>query len=457
MRSDIADLLELARDVYGASDECAARLDAQSDRLREPLRVALVGSEGSGKSTLINALIEEDGGRMSPARSTKLVTWFRYGDTPRVRVRLADCVRHLEVQRPREILRDLTLIDTPGTGSPGGAASRRAVSFLLPKGGPAAADVVLYVTSDVRPPDLEVLRAYRAASAGLSRGVSAILVLGRADEAGTGGVESLLAARARAGRLADDPDVRSLVVSTVPVSGLLAQGARTLRDTELSALDSIAALGRAARKRITASVEALSAPGPELDLPRVQRAALLDRLGPFGVRLATVLLAGGTSSDDLRGELTGQSGIDDLRGALEGLRSRADFFKADAALALVADIVRNHPRASGTADVESAIERVRVGAHDLRELLTLAAISRSALPAELRADVTSLLGGRGTSPAHRLNIVEPTAVENLVDRARGEVSRWRALADDDGSDPEVAGIARVVVRSAEGMLDELAG
>ena len=454
MRSDVADLLELARVVYGASDECVARLDAQSARLGEPLRVAVVGPGASGKSTLVNALIEEDGGRMAPARSTKLVTWFRHGETPRVRVRLEDGVRHLEVQRPRGILRDLTLIDTPGTGAPGSAASRD-VSFLLPKGGPSAADVVLYVTRDVRPPDLEVLRAYRAASAGLTRGVSAILVLGRADEAG--GVESLLAARSLAGHLADDPGVRSLVVSTVPVAGLLAHGARTLSDADLVALRSVAVLSRAARERITASVEAFSAAGPELDLPPARRAALLDRLGLFGVRLATVLLAGGMSGDDLRRELTVQSGIDDLRGELDGLRSRADFFKADAALALVADFVRNHPRVAGTADVESAIERVRANAHDLRELRALAALSRSALPADLRADVTGLLGGRGTSPAHRLAVAEPTAVEQLVDRARGAVSRWRAVADDDGSDPEVAGIARVVVRSAEGMLDELAG
>jgi len=470
---DIGDLLDLALEAYGDDAECAARLERQSARHREPLRVALVGPQGSGKSTLLNAVLEEDVSPTGP-EGTRLVTWFRYGETPTVVARwgdggaraltvrrgragaviegiddLEEGVSHLEVEWPGEILRDLTLIDTPGAGTE---------EILLPEGGPSEADVLVYVTADLSASDLEVLRAHREASAGFSRGIGAVLVLGHADEAAAGRIDALLAARSVAARRAGDTEVGGLASTILPFAGLLAHGARTLRPADLDAVKTIAGLERAQRERITASADAFLEGEPELGLTKAERVALLERLGLFGVRLASVLLNRGlASAAGLSRELIRQSGVDDIDETLARLRSRSDFLKTDAALSVVEGIVGNSPRVAETAELTAAIERVRVSSHDLRELHVLASIRQSALPAELRADVTRLLGGRGTSPAHRLDVDEPIAVEHLVERARDEVSRWRALAEDGRSDPEVVRIARVVVRSAEGMLDQLAG
>src|SRR5580658_6534382 len=65
-------------------------LDRLKRRIREPVRVAVVGPVNSGKSTIVNALL---GQRIAPtdvSECTKLVAWFRYGRPQRVEVQLQD-------------------------------------------------------------------------------------------------------------------------------------------------------------------------------------------------------------------------------------------------------------------------------------------------------------------------------------------------------------------------------
>ena len=110
-------------------------------RLREPVRVAVVGKVSAGKSTMVNALL---GQRVAPtdvSECTRLVTWFHYGHPPapgdraqsrRDRRRSAHRRRHASghrsTSRPKtcralhcylanDLLKWMTLIDTPGIGS----------------------------------------------------------------------------------------------------------------------------------------------------------------------------------------------------------------------------------------------------------------------------------------------------------------------------------------------------
>src|SRR5437762_10311562 len=122
-------------------------------RLSAPLQVAVAGRIKSGKSTLVNALI---GRRVAPTdvgECTRLVTRFQYGTVDRVEVVFQDGrkqvlpfdaggvipsdldvdfeqVSHLEAYLTNAVLRDLTVIDTPGLGSLDAASVSRTELLL---------------------------------------------------------------------------------------------------------------------------------------------------------------------------------------------------------------------------------------------------------------------------------------------------------------------------------------
>ena len=227
-------------------------------RLASPLQVAVAGRISSGKSTLVNALI---GRRVAPTdvgECTRLVTRFSYGTVDRVEVVLRDGARqalpfdaggtipaglgvepgtvsHLEAYLTSAVLRDLTVIDTPGLGSLDTASAARAESLLGTAGGElddvsataiAGAEAVLYVlTQAVRADDAQVLAAFTAATGSRDTGsVNAIAVLNKADTIppesveGAGGdvwkAASALAARQAA-------TLKPRVADVLPVIGLL--------------------------------------------------------------------------------------------------------------------------------------------------------------------------------------------------------------------------------------------
>ncbi|WP_198048335.1 dynamin family protein, partial [Saccharomonospora iraqiensis] len=122
-------------------------------RLHAPLQVAVAGRLKSGKSTLVNALI---GRRVAPTgvgECTRLVTRFRYGTVDRIEVvfrdgtttalpfapdgmipadlgRDLDRVSHLEAYLTSAALRHMTVVDTPGLGSPDPGTASRAEDLL---------------------------------------------------------------------------------------------------------------------------------------------------------------------------------------------------------------------------------------------------------------------------------------------------------------------------------------
>src|SRR4051794_13792619 len=122
-------------------------------RLGAPLQVAVAGRIKSGKSTLVNALI---GRRVAPTdvgECTRLVTRFQYGTVDRVELIFTDGkkqvlpfdaggmipgdldvdfdkVSHLEAYLTNAVLRDLTVIDTPGLGSLDDASVKRTEQLL---------------------------------------------------------------------------------------------------------------------------------------------------------------------------------------------------------------------------------------------------------------------------------------------------------------------------------------
>ncbi|WP_261165287.1 dynamin family protein [Microbacterium sp. Marseille-Q6965] len=480
---DVGEVIELAGALYEDDEDAVAVLDGYRARLREPLRLAVAGIVKAGKSTLLNALIGERIAPTDAGECTRVVTWYRHAPRASVTFHLhggeqvdqpvrresgrlvldmggyrAEDVARIEVTWPSESLRSTVLIDTPGIASLTEANSARSTDFLLPERTPSAADAIIYLLRHVHAEDVRFLEAFRDTAAGASETVNAVAVLSRADEIGSGRIDSLLSAAKIAERYKRDGELRALALDVIPLAGLLAEAGRTLRESEFIALRELAGLERRARDRLLVSADRFTRATNDTSLSVSVRRALLARFGLFGLRLGAALIRGGArTSSELAQRMVEQSGLVPLqRFVAEQFRARAVALKARAVLQGVQALLDDIPRA-GTDDVRGAIERLTSRSHDLRELSLLAELRTR--PPRVSADdlalAERLIGGAGTALPVRLGLHPAAGRDEQRAVIAAMLTHWRALAESPLSDRQTVGLCRLVVRSVEGMASEV--
>jgi GTPase SAR1 family protein len=130
----------------GLPAEVTGRMETLAGQAHEPCVVAVVGRVKVGKSTFVNALLGEDLAKVGTTETTAPINYFAYGQPdpePRApplarreghrreqgffgrglqrndleTLRRADWVDHLEYFLPNPVLKQITLVDTPGTGA----------------------------------------------------------------------------------------------------------------------------------------------------------------------------------------------------------------------------------------------------------------------------------------------------------------------------------------------------
>lgn len=477
-------MLSSAAELYRDSPRASNWLRQCLARFGEPLRVAVAGGAGAGKSTLVNALA---GDRIAPIElgaGGGVFAWYRDGPTPAatvfptrgqptdVPVSRQDRALHIDLRQwqarqvdrveidwPARGLRDLTLIDTPavdeaepaGPTEPGGATT---AAWLA-----THADAVLYLAREPRDAALRFLRSTQDAAGGLATPVNSIMVLCRADEIGAGRIDALSSTKQIARRRRSEAAVRGVCQDVVAVAGLLAQAGRTMREDEYAALRELATLPRPDMDTHLLSADRFAAADLPVLLAPEARVALLDRFGVFGVRLATTLIRRGAESQTaLAAQLVQRSGLSELRESIgRFFADREGVLRARSALMGLAMVLRAEPRPPArrlAADLERAI----ASTHDFAELRLLAALQtgRLALPEDLREEAERLTGGQGAGIAERLGIDYEAGEQELRVAAFDALGRWQAQAESPllGADQRTA--ARTVVRSCEGVLTALA-
>jgi hypothetical protein len=476
----VRSLVREALHVYGDAPAQHAVLERYARRLDEPLRVAVAGMVKAGKSTLLNAILGEEIAPTDAGECTRVVTWYRYSDTPRItlyphggqpralpvrraRGRLvfdldparAEDIERLVVDWPAKALRGLTLIDTPGIASLSADVSARSARFLTPTDAPSEADAIIYLMRHLHASDLNFLQAFRDHAAGCSGTVNALAVLSRADEIGAGRIDSLISAREIAQRYSGDETLRALVMGVVPIAGLVAQSARTLRQAEFAALAQLGRLDRPARERMMLSADRFVLPSPELDVSPEERQELLERFGMFGIRLALALLRGGIDDPTvLAEELVRRSGLEELLRLLAGqFQARSDQLKSRTVMAGVESLLREHPR-QGTAELARSLEMLQDNAHEFRELRLLATARTEGLDLapELAAEAERLVGGHGVTPAERLGLARDSSPDVLRAGALSCLHRWRAMTENPLTSRRAAESCEIVARSCEAIL-----
>ncbi|RDI63248.1 dynamin family protein [Nocardia pseudobrasiliensis] len=493
-------LVAAARQAFAPRSRPAALLDDCARRLDQPLRVALAGQLKAGKSTLLNALVGQDIAPTDATECTRMVTWYRHGSAPRVTAFAADGVRanvvvrrqpgadglpgahglsfdlsalrwdsgaarevdHLEVDWPAAALARTTIIDTPGTSSLSREVSMRTARLLTPEdsgsaAAPPGADAIVYLLRRLDAADVSFLERL-GATGGDSGPLGVIGVVSRADEIGAGRIDALHSARDVADRFAGELERTGLCQSVIPVAGLLAFAAATLRQREYDAFEALAAVSAEELSGALLSADRFARSDLPLPVAPELRAHLTARFGLFGIRMAVTLIRLGVrDSATLAAELTQRSGLDELRTVLDvQFAQRADQLQAHSALTALARIVSAHP---GT-PADQLLPRVRTllaDVHGFAELRLLGRLRTDELPlpADDLTELYRLIGGAGVAPHLRLGLPADVDSATLRAQALAAVRKWRARARHPLADQFTANACLTAARSAEGLVELL--
>ncbi|MGZ3140974.1 hypothetical protein ACVDFE_03000 [Lentzea chajnantorensis] len=454
-------MLQEASAVYRDSPRATGWLRSQVERYTEPVRIAVTGRPGIGKSTVVNALV---GDEFAPLDS---FVWYRGGAQARahvfagpgrpheVAVTGRNHRRHVEVGQfdrpdrvvvewPSRSLRDVVLIDTPASAAP---------EQVL-----GDADALLYLMRHVQDDDLKFLQAANDHPIARTAAVHTVAVLARADEIGAGRIDALSSAKQIARRYRRDVAVQPLCQNVVSVAGLLAVAGRTLREDEFAALRALSALGREELEDHLLSADRFVGEVFPVPMEPAVRQALLGRFGIFGVRLVTALIRQGFDTQvKLTGQLVQRSGLGELRDSIAvHFTERREILKARSALLALDVLFRVEPRPAAR-KLMADLERVVASAHDFRELRLVAALQsgRTRLPAEVQAEAMRLVGAEGTNSLARLGFDYDADPHEQREALLDALVRWQARAADVHAPNDQRRAAQVVVRSCEGLLPQL--
>lgn len=451
-------------------------------QLNQPIRIALAGSLKAGKSTLVNALVGENIAPTDATEATRIVTWFRHGPTPKVTavdyrggqrnvpiVRAdgltfdfaaldAEQVALLDVEWPASELVGATIIDTPGTSSLSRDVSERTLRLLVPTDGVPRVDAVVFLLRTLNAADIALLAQIGELVGGSAGALGVIGVASRADEIGAGRIDAMLSAREVATRFTSEMEKTGICQAVVPVSGLLALTARTLRQSEFTALQKLAGMDPAALNKAMLSVDRFVREDDSIPVDAATRAALLERFGMFGIRISITLLSSGVSdSVALADELLERSGLTALRNVIDQqFAQRSELLKAHTALLSLRRVVSDNPMRA-TPLVIADIDPLLADTHAFEELRLLSQLRSRAttLNDDEVASLRRIIGGSGAGAASRLGL-DPSDLRDGPRAAFAAAQRWRRRAEHPLNDPFTTRACRAAVRSAEALVADYA-
>ncbi|MGI8714957.1 MAG: protein kinase domain-containing protein [Solirubrobacteraceae bacterium] len=440
-------VLDLCTQTLPTAAEPAAREELESirERLREPLVMAVAGRPGTGKSTLVNALLGRRIAETGAGESARVVTWFRYGDPECLELVLVDSERvHLdlndgklpeslpvaldqiaaiEVYLTANVLKSLTIVDTPGleaisapeAGRSGDATPSEAVAIQR-------ADALLFaMAGDAVAADREALAAFqrRSERSGHASAVNAIGVLTKTDLLAGDALDRQPAIdRARSLNEA----LGSLVSGVVPIATQIAQTINTgaLKQADVDRLARWAQLDAAERELLLPADAASlrnAADGPT---------RVVGLLGRHGVELALELADSGDPFNlvSLSRRLRELSGIDELRKQIDGVQLRTDALKADRALTELESVSWRHQ----LVNLRNQIDRMRLDTPllELMRLFDRCAGGQIELDDGRLAELEQLLTGR--TMADRLGLEAAAGPDDVRQVATRRARGWRTWA-----------------------------
>ncbi|ACK70846.1 GTP-binding protein HSR1-related [Gloeothece citriformis PCC 7424] len=477
-------------------------------RIHQPMRVAIVGVIKAGKSTLMNALLQEKMVATGKVEATFNINWLKYAEQPALKVYFKDenrppeaksfsqlealtlrpeehqdyllSIKYIEVSCPNPILKTFHIIDTPGLKSFYEEDSKNTQEFLQLHGEEltnvtqkeaANADAVLYLFSQsIGQGDAETLQAFQGPLAGNATPINAIGVLTKVDIYATDpNINNPMVAGSRvANGLLEKAQVRRLFYTIYPICGLLAEGSQTLSEKHLDILNRLAQLPQKRFKSLSRYTSKFTDPYELDDIPVSQddRKAIEKQLGLYGVILAYELINSGINSrEQLAEELLKKTGVNELRQlVLSHFGHRSLLIKLGKVLQ---DISSNYfqlrQRLQGEAldileEISGQFDALQSKQHAFAELDVL----RSHYEGKLNFDekeekqLLAVTGENGISCGERLELSEQATIEEMIPVAIERMQYWHTRANDYMSgDRATIAAATVLTRSYDRILYRL--
>lgn len=273
-KSEIAKMLSNARtqcESYVPAAELLQNIEEITNRLNEPLRVAVVGIMKAGKSTLMNSLLKEKILFTGKVTTTYTVTWFKYGDTPELEVVFRDGrskrasvdelekwttwnavkknsdinnVQHVIIYYPNEILKQIELIDTPGINSIGKTDSDNTEQAIIGQAEKdtikhvSLADAVLYTfVRTAGSVDRDFLERFQGNAFTLkTTPINGLGILSQSDILwnifSESDISAIEAGKVVTDELRKNPTINRLVYDILPTSCLMEEGAVSMTDED---------------------------------------------------------------------------------------------------------------------------------------------------------------------------------------------------------------------------------
>jgi hypothetical protein len=176
------------------------------------------------------------------------------------------------------------------------------------------------------------------------------------------------------------------------------------------------------------------------------------------VRVALDQLSVGHDRVSVAAALGARSGLHALRDAVQKLFiERRQVLKAQSALRQLVALLDEEALTGGRA-VQVEIERIRAGAHALRELRLLDSIRSGAIPLSPVEVVMAeqVLGGSADGLAARIGVPLGASHDAVVQAATDQLRYWRQRAEAPLASEEIRDAASILARSCEAILMELA-
>ena len=331
-------VLELCDAFDGVDRRGTARVtDAVRRSLDDTIRLAVVGRVKAGKSTLVNALVGRVVAPTSAVECTKITTRYMFGGPERGELVLRNGQRvpfdlvagalperlpvpiehiaHAVVYLQSEVLRDMTLIDTPGLATTTAGHEDATRRTVLGHEGVRAADAIVYVFRDMPlRDDMEFLREWGSVTDTPGQAAArAIGVLSHADNFGGspwGGDDPIVLARRRAEEFASQHGAH--LGSVVALAGNMAEAARAgrVREDDAGMLAQLAKVADVDLELRPPEDYVEVAPG----VRNIDIARIVDLIGEYGLRHGRAPAQYGARA--LSDWLVNASGVDELRRAL---------------------------------------------------------------------------------------------------------------------------------------------
>jgi hypothetical protein len=477
-----------------------AALGAALERIRQPMRVAVVGRIKAGKSTLLNALLGEEllasgteeltfnVNRLRHAESPSLVVHFKDGRSSELRAldelealtrrrdenrAFLSSIRYVEVFHPNAFLRSFDLIDTPGLRSFFEQDSLNTLEFLrrtqadletATQEEAANADALLFLfQGGVSYADRTLLADFLGPLLGRITPVTAIGVMTMVDTFWAQGADPAADGDRLARAQAEDPHLRDVFYDVYPAAGLLGLGAQLLTPREFDRLKELSRLPEERLARLLRSAVAFcEREHGDISVPAMERAALWRRIGQYGCWRACALLRADLTLGHatLSARLLEESGIPAVRAVLlSHFGGRAAAIKVGAAVeSLTALCHLEKQRVEGECrrtveELSGELERFTVAEHALAEQALLRSHYQRQLDftPEEAGHLLQVTGEKGMSLHARLGLNgdPPAGVPVLMERARERLRYWQVRANDVLVSRESALAADAMTRAYE--------